>query len=87
MQHIAIFATHGFKELMQTFAHEMCHQWQFHFGNPSRRAYHNKEFAEKMKSIGLLDDGPLPYLFTQLSDEGVWFKPGLRRLRFGTDTN
>lgn len=68
----SFFATHGFKELMQSFAHEMCHQWQFHFGNPSRRAYHNKEFSEKMKSIGLLHDGPLPYLFTQLSDECVY---------------
>lgn len=48
------FATHGFKELLQTLAHEMCHQWQYHHGTASRRAYHNKEFAEKMKSFGLI---------------------------------
>lgn len=50
----AYFATHGFKELLQTLAHEMCHQWQYNFGTPSNRAYHNREFAEKMKSIGLI---------------------------------
>jgi hypothetical protein len=48
------FDTHGFKELLQTLAHEMCHQWQYHNGTASRRAYHNKEFAEKMKSFGLI---------------------------------
>jgi hypothetical protein len=50
----AYFATHGFKELLQTLAHEMCHQWQYKHGTPSIRSYHNKEFAEKMKSIGLI---------------------------------
>ena len=48
------FATHGFKELLQTLAHEMCHQWQQNYGTPSIRSYHNREFAEKMKSIGLI---------------------------------
>ena len=48
------FASHGFKELLQTLAHEMCHQWQYTYGKPSMRSYHNREFAEKMKSIGLI---------------------------------
>lgn len=48
------FASHGFKELLQTLGHEMCHQWQQHHGTPSIRSYHNREFAEKMKSIGLM---------------------------------
>jgi predicted SprT family Zn-dependent metalloprotease len=34
-------------------AHEMAHLWQFHFGKPSRRGYHNKQWAQKMRSIGL----------------------------------
>ncbi len=48
------FATHGFKELLQTLGHELSHQWQHHFGTISRRSYHNKEFAKKMKSFGLI---------------------------------
>lgn len=41
-------------EFGQTMAHEMCHLWQQHFGKPSRSAYHNAEWAEKMVSIGLM---------------------------------
>lgn len=41
-------------EVMQTLVHEMCHMWQFHFGTPSRRTYHNAEWAGKMESIGLM---------------------------------
>lgn len=32
----------------------MAHAWQFHFGEPGRRGYHNKEWAEKMEAISLL---------------------------------
>lgn len=39
---------------LQTIGHEMCHIWQFHFGNAPRKGYHNKEFAAKMESIGLM---------------------------------
>ncbi len=45
---------YGEVELLQTLSHEMCHQWQQHHGKPSRKKYHNKEFADKMKSIGLM---------------------------------
>ena len=38
---------------LATIAHEMCHLWQQDFGRPSRGGYHNREFAEQMKSIGL----------------------------------
>jgi hypothetical protein len=31
----------------------MVHLWQHHFGKPGRGRYHNKEWAEKMRSIGL----------------------------------
>ncbi len=40
--------------IMQTIAHEMAHLWQYQLGNPGRRGYHNKEWAEKMESIGLM---------------------------------
>ena len=32
----------------------MCHLWQWDFGNPSRNGYHNKEWAAKMKELGLI---------------------------------
>jgi hypothetical protein len=41
-------------EICQTVVHEMCHQWQYNFGNPTRVGYHNKEWAEKMIEIGLM---------------------------------
>ena len=40
-------------EMLQTIGHEMCHLWQYHFGKASRRSYHNKEWGNKMISIGL----------------------------------
>lgn len=42
------------KILFSTLVHEMCHLWQHHFGNPSRRGYHNKEWANKMEEVGLM---------------------------------
>lgn len=41
-------------ENLQTMVHEQCHQWQHRRGKPSRKSYHNREFAEKMKSVGLM---------------------------------
>jgi predicted SprT family Zn-dependent metalloprotease len=41
------------EEVLATLAHEMVHLWQHHFGTPGRGRYHNKEWAGKMKSIGL----------------------------------
>ena len=35
-------------EVSSTLVHEMCHLWQWHFGTPSRRGYHNAEWASKM---------------------------------------
>ncbi len=32
----------------------MCHLWQHHFGTPSRTGYHNKEWAAKMREVGLI---------------------------------
>ena len=42
------------EETMQTLVHEMCHLWQFRFGKPGRRGYHNKEWGNKMEYVGLM---------------------------------
>jgi hypothetical protein len=47
------FAGRSVEAVLSTLAHEMVHLWQAHLGQPSRKAYHNKEWAEKMKAIGL----------------------------------
>jgi hypothetical protein len=39
--------------ILSTLAHEMAHVWQQAYGNPSRRGYHNREWAAKMREIGL----------------------------------
>ncbi len=41
-------------EVMQTLVHEMVHCWQFCFGDPGRKFYHNKEWANKMIEVGLM---------------------------------
>ena len=41
-------------QTLQTLVHEMVHLWQYHFGTPSRRTYHNIEWANKMESVGLM---------------------------------
>lgn len=44
----------GDLELLQTLAHEMCHQWQYHHGKKSRAGYHNAEWGNQMEAIGLI---------------------------------
>jgi hypothetical protein len=48
------FAITPLVETLQTVAHEMCHQWQQHFGKPGRGRYHNGQWASKMEAIGLM---------------------------------
>jgi predicted SprT family Zn-dependent metalloprotease len=50
------FSTDGQDErqVIQTLVHEMVHLWQHHFGEPGRRSYHNKNWSEKMMSVGLM---------------------------------
>lgn len=48
------FAVVPIGEILQTVVHEMVHSWQFHFGKPSRRGYHNHEWAAKMEEVGLM---------------------------------
>ena len=60
------FFGHPILEVLQTLVHEQNHVYQSAFGKPSRRCYHNKEWADKMVSMGLVP-----------SDTG---KPGGRRI-------
>lgn len=48
------FAIRSIKVTLSTLVHEMVHQWQQHHGKPSRRGYHNRQWAEKMMAIGLM---------------------------------
>lgn len=41
-------------EVAGVVVHEMAHQWQQHFGRPSRSGYHNAEWADRMDAIGLV---------------------------------
>jgi hypothetical protein len=41
------------QEIISTLAHEMAHVWQQTHGKPPRRAYHDRQWAAKMKEIGL----------------------------------
>lgn len=43
------------KKVLSTLAHEMTHLWQNEFGDKNpRKAYHNREWADKMEDIGLM---------------------------------
>jgi SprT-like family len=39
--------------ILSTLTHEMCHVWQETYGEPSRQGYHNREWAMKMREVGL----------------------------------
>jgi hypothetical protein len=41
------------ESILSTLAHEMAHVWQQTHGTPPRRSYHDRQWAAKMKSIGL----------------------------------
>jgi len=48
------FPLYPMLEVLQTLVHEMVHQWQYHHGKPSRTCYHDRQWADKMESIGLM---------------------------------
>lgn len=54
---IALNPTHfkdrSVAESLSTLVHEMVHLWQHHHGKISKPGYHNKEWAEYMRDIGL----------------------------------
>jgi hypothetical protein len=41
------------EQITSTLVHEMVHVWQQQYGQPGSRGYHNKQWAAKMKLIGL----------------------------------
>ena len=41
------------EEITSTLVHEMVHVWQQQHGKPASRGYHNKQWAVKMKEVGL----------------------------------
>lgn len=47
------FVNRSDAEILSTLVHEMVHLWQEHFGKPGKGNYHNREWAAKMKEIGL----------------------------------
>lgn len=48
-----LFRGRSDKEILSTLVHEMVHVWQYRNGTPGRRGYHNREWARKMKEVGL----------------------------------
>jgi predicted SprT family Zn-dependent metalloprotease len=49
----ATFMQRPVKDILGTLVHEMVHLWQHHHGTSGRGRYHNREWADRMKSIGL----------------------------------
>ena len=39
---------------LSTLVHEMVHLWQHHHGKSSRNGYHNKQWGDKMREVGLI---------------------------------
>jgi predicted SprT family Zn-dependent metalloprotease len=47
------FCDESDERILSTLAHEMAHLWQQAHGTPPRRCYHDREWAAKMREIGL----------------------------------
>jgi predicted SprT family Zn-dependent metalloprotease len=47
------FTSRTDEEILATLTHEMTHVWQCAHGDPGRPGYHNREWADKMKALGL----------------------------------
>ena len=41
-------------DVLSTLVHQQCHIWQCRHGSPGRGGYHNREWADKMVSVGLI---------------------------------
>lgn len=48
-----VFVGRSDEEILSTLVHEMVHAWQQEHGRPPRRCYHDREWADKMKEVGL----------------------------------
>jgi predicted SprT family Zn-dependent metalloprotease len=42
------------RAVASTLVHEMCHLWQHVHGTPPRKSYHDRQWASKMESVGLI---------------------------------
>lgn len=47
------FAERSIEKTLSTLGHEMVHEWQHHHGRRPSRCYHDKQWAAKMKEVGL----------------------------------
>jgi hypothetical protein len=47
------FRERTLEQSLSTLVHEMTHLEQHHFGKPSRNGYHNKQWGDYMKAVGL----------------------------------
>ena len=47
------FAGRSDEMILSTLAHEMAHVWQQTHGKPPRKSYHDRQWAGKMREIGL----------------------------------
>jgi hypothetical protein len=48
-----VFEGRDDEDILSTLVHEMVHVWQQEHGTPPRRSYHDKQWAAKMKEVGL----------------------------------
>src|SRR5215475_5793090 len=48
-----VFTGRSDELILSTLVHEMVHVWQETHGTPPRRCYHDRQWAAKMKEIGL----------------------------------
>ena len=51
--HPGFFTLRPVDEVLSTLVHEMVHHWQDTYGQPSRSNPHNRQWASKMREIGL----------------------------------
>ena len=49
-----LFDSNCLAALLLAIAQQQCHLWQHAYGRPSRPGYHNREWAERMRAIGLV---------------------------------
>lgn len=48
-----VFSSCTDREILSTLVHEMVHLWQQEHGRPGKSTYHNQEWADRMKELGL----------------------------------
>jgi len=51
--HPGFFTLRPVEEVLSTLVHEMVHHWQDRLGQPSRSNPHNRQWAQKMREVGL----------------------------------